>query len=67
MRIAKLPLVLAFWASMADGFTSEPVRTRKSTDLKMVAGGSVVPRVVAKAGIALASAALATDHWCLKG
>lgn len=59
MRIAKLPLVLAFWASMADGFTSEPVRTRKSTDLKMVAGGSVVPKVVAKAGIALASAALA--------
>ena len=44
---------------MADGFTSEPVRTRKSTDLKMVAGGSVVPKVVAKAGIALASAALA--------
>ena len=59
MRILQFPLILSLLATTAEGFSPKPVNVKRSTDLKMVAGGSVLPKVAVKAGVALASAALA--------
>lgn len=62
MKILQTTAVLAIGASTVSGFSTNPIKSvhaRSSTELKMIAGGSLVPKVVAKAGIAIASAALA--------
>lgn len=56
-------IVLLLCTLVVDGFSSHSAiqgkANRKTTELDMVAGGSLVPKVVAKVGVVAASAALA--------
>eukprot|EP00980_Cylindrotheca_fusiformis_P014793 scaffold4026_cov117-Cylindrotheca_fusiformis.AAC.28 len=64
MKILQLTAALALFASsgvlgFATNPTKSPLSSRSPTELDMVAGGSALPKAVVKAGIAVASAALA--------